>query len=216
MEINQKETLRYLGYGRQEADGPVMDLIRECWEELQRAASPRHISRSYPLQLFGEDGVDFTCFQTHSKNLTKNLQDCEQIILFAATLGTQVDVLIQRYNKIQVSKAVVLQAAAAAMLEDYCDEVNEEIRASYESRGLYLRPRFSPGYGDFPLECQTALTGALEAGKRIGITLTDSLLMAPSKSVTAVIGVSRRKRTCTVKGCEACGKTDCAYRRGQP
>lgn len=214
MEINQKETLRYLGYGRQEADGPVMDLIRECWEELQRAASPRHISRSYPLQLFGEDGVDCTCFQTHSKNLTKNLQDCEQIILFAATLGTRVDVLIQRYNKIQVSKAVVLQAAAAAMLEDYCDEVNEEIRASYESRGLYLRPRFSPGYGDFPLECQTALTGALEAGKRIGITLTDSLLMAPSKSVTAVIGVSRRKRTCTVKGCEACGKTDCAYRRG--
>lgn len=214
MEINQKETLRYLGYGRQEADGPVMDLIRECWEELQRAASPRHISRSYPLQLFGEDGVDCTCFQTRSKNLTKNLQDCEQIILFAATLGTQVDVLIQRYNKIQVSKAVVLQAAAAAMLEDYCDEVNEEIRASYESRGLYLRPRFSPGYGDFPLECQTALTGALEAGKRIGITLTDSLLMAPSKSVTAVIGVSRRKRTCTVKGCEACGKTDCAYRRG--
>ena len=113
-----------------------------------------------------------------------------------------------------MSKAVILQAAAAAMLEDYCDEVNEQIRRDYESRGLYLRPRFSPGYGDFPLSCQPQLLGCLEAGKRIGITLTDSYLMAPSKSVTAVIGVSPLSRTCTVKGCEACGKTDCTYRRG--
>ena len=68
---------------------------------------------------------------------------------------------------------------------------------------------------DFPLECQGALLGALEAGKRIGITLTDSLLMAPVKSVTAVIGMSRIRRDCTVKGCEVCEKTDCAYRRNE-
>lgn len=75
------------------------------------------------------------------------------------------DHLIQRYTKIQMSKAVIIQAAAAAMLEDYCDEVNEQIRRDYESRGLYLRPRFSPGYGDFPLSCQPQLLGCLEAGE---------------------------------------------------
>lgn len=214
MEMNQREILRYLGYGSETADEPVEALIRECWGELSKAASPRHISRSYPLRLFDMDGIDATCFQTHSRNLTKNLKDCDEVILFAATLGAQVDVLIQKYSKIQMSKAVILQAAAAAMLETYCDEVNENIRMEYESGGFYLRPRFSPGYGDFPLECQRALTGALETGKRIGITLTDSLLMVPSKSVTAVIGVSKKKRACTVKGCEACEKTDCQYRRG--
>jgi cobalamin-dependent methionine synthase I len=99
------------------------------------------------------------------------------------------------------------------MLETYCDQQNEKLKQEYLERGLYLRPRFSPGYGDFPLECQTALAGALELNKRIGITLTDSLLMAPSKSVTAVIGISNIPRTCTVHGCEACAKTDCAYRR---
>lgn len=214
MEMNQKEILRYLGYGRQEADIQVLGLVRECWEELMRVAAPKSISRDYPLRLFDEDGVDGTCFQTRSRNLNRNLKDCEQIILFAATLGAQVDLLIQKYNKIQVSKAVILQAAATAMLEDYCDKRNEELKLDYEAKGLYLRPRFSPGYGDFPLECQTALTGALETGKRIGITLTDSLIMAPSKSVTAVIGVSKTAQACMVKGCEVCEKTDCRYRRG--
>ncbi|MFQ7033155.1 MAG: vitamin B12 dependent-methionine synthase activation domain-containing protein [Clostridium sp.] len=54
---------------------------------------------------------------------------------------------------------------------------------------------------------------ALDAGKHLGIKLTDSFLMMPSKSVTAVIGVSQKPHRCDVKGCEACGKTDCLYRR---
>ena len=116
------------------------------------------------------------------------------------------------------------------MLEDYCDQVNEELRLEYEKRGMFLRPRFSPGYGDFPLGCQPALLGGLEASKRVGITLTDSYLMMPSKSVTAVIGVSKERRSvprCSGQGrtpeaskeergagkCLECNKKDCLYRR---
>lgn len=214
MDKIQKETLRYLGYGNQEADNTVMALVEECLEELQQAVRPGCMYREFPLNLFGEDGIDFSCFQTQSKHLTKNLKDCNQVLFFAATLGLLVDRLLEKYNRLQVSKAVVLQAATAAMLEEYCDRENEKLRLAYEAEGRYLRPRFSPGYGDFPLENQRELTGVLETGKRLGIKLTDSLLMIPSKSVTAVIGISDRKGICTVKGCEACEKTDCVYRRG--
>lgn len=213
MNINIRETLRYLGYGRNQADGQTLALVESCWAELEETAVRRCCFREYPLSCPDGAVLDMTCFQTDSRDLGKNLKDCQAVILFAATLGVQTDSLIRRYTRLQMSRAVVLQAAAAAMLEDYCDQVNEEIRQEYEGRGLYLRPRFSPGYGDFSLECQPALLGALEASKRIGITLTDTLLMAPAKSVTAVIGVSPIARTCTVKGCEACGKRDCAYRR---
>ena len=145
--------------------------------------------------------------------MSRNLADCHKIIVFAATLGTGADHLIHKYSRLEMSRAVVMQAAAAAMIEEYCDQVCSGLKAEYEARGEYLRPRFSPGYGDFPLECQPALLGALEAGKRIGIKLTDSLLMMPSKSVTAVMGISKKPHRCDVRGCEACGKTDCAYRR---
>lgn len=214
METDPKEVLRYLGYGGKPADETVSALVAECVEELKNAVRPRHIVRTYPLKVLPDGQLDFTCFRVRSKNLSRNLGDCSQVILFAATLGAEADALIRKYNRISISKAVVMQAAAAAMIEAYCDEVNGILKEEYQKRNQYLRPRFSPGYGDFPLESQVQIAGALEMGKRIGVMLTDSLLMAPSKSVTAVIGISEKPHLCERKGCEACHKTDCAYRRG--
>lgn len=210
--MDMRETLRYLGYRGHGADDQTLKLVKECWQELEQKAERRACFREFPLAVSG-GVIDMGCFQTESQALEKNLKDCSRVILFAATLGVQTDGLIRRYSRLQMSRAVVMQAAAAAMLEEYCDQVNGEIRREYEKKGLYLRPRFSPGYGDFPIQCQIGLLGGLEAGKRIGITLTDSLLMMPSKSVSAVIGVSPVRRECTVKGCEACSSTDCIYRR---
>ena len=211
--VDRREVLRYLGYGGMKADDVVMGVVEECIGELGERVREQCIWREFPLRL-GEDGeIDLGCFRVRSRNLAVNLKDCERVILFAATLGTGADYLIQKYNRLQMSKAVIMQAAGAALIEEFCDEVCRGLKAEYEEKEWYLRPRFSPGYGDFPLECQQALLDGLEAGKRIGIKLTDSLLMMPSKSVTAVMGVSRKPYRCDVKGCEACSKIDCAYRR---
>ena len=212
MEWNEREILRYLGHRGQEIPENVEELIKECERELEQMASPRAMWKEYPLSIH-DHVLDMGFLQTKSKSLERNLRDCERVILFAATLGSRVDVLLHRYNMIQMSKAVVMQAASVAMLGTFCDEKHQELKSSYEAKGWYLRPRFSPGYGDFPLECQREIAPALEMGKRIGVNLTDTLLMMPSKSVTAVIGASRLPRNCTVQGCEVCAKRDCAYRR---
>lgn len=212
-DINRGEVLRYLGYGGHEADARVLDLVEQCVEELGREARPRSLYMEYPLTLEANGRIDAGVFRTKSRSLSKNLKDCGRIIVFAATLGVEADRLTARYVRLQMSKAVVMQAAAAAMIEQYCDQVCSRLRDEYEAGGSYLRPRFSPGYGDFSLDCQSRLLDCLEAGKRLGIKLTDSLLMIPSKSVTAVMGVSSKPYRCGVKGCEACGKTDCVYRR---
>lgn len=209
---NEREILRYLGHREQDIPENVGRLMTECRQELEREAAPKSIWRSYPLQVTGAE-IDASCFRTVSRNLARNLKDCDEILLFGATLGSQVDVLLMKYGKLSVSKAVVMQAAAVVMLETYCDERNEELKETYLSKGRYLRPRFSPGYGDFSLACQQPIAAALELNKRIGITLTESLLMAPSKSVTAVMGVSRIPGDCRIQGCETCARQDCLYRR---
>lgn len=210
--VRRREVLRYMGC-KGEADPAVAELVEACLGELGEACEPRYLTAVYPLSL-GQDGtVDGGCFSVKSRSLSKNLADCHGIIVFAATLGTGADHLIRKYSVLQMSRAVAMQAAAVAMIEEYCDQVCGELREEYEAAGEYLRPRFSPGYGDFPLACQPSLLNALEAGKRIGIKLTDSLLMLPTKSVTAVMGISRKPHRCDVRGCEACGKVDCAYRR---
>ena len=216
MQADRKEILRYLGYGKSEADETIKKLIEDCILEVERNASPKVVTRVFPFKVLFEgekELLDFQVFRTESKNLTTNLKDCEQVIFFAATLGLGIDQLIRKYSKFEMSRVVVIQAVATTLLEEYCDEQCNILSEEWEEKGFYTRPRFSPGYGDFSLECQKALLGALEAEKRIGIHLTESLLMTPSKSVSAVIGLSRKPHRCDVKGCEVCEKTDCVYRR---
>ena len=213
-EVNRREVYRYLGLGRHEPDERTALLVEESLVELENAAAPRFFSRSYPLSVLPDGKLDLTCFRVESRDLSRNLKDCQEVILLAATLGTCPDLMVRRYSRLEMSRAVVVQAAAAAMIEAWCDRKNGELKEEALRQGKYLRPRFSPGYGDFSLDCQKDIIRALEAEKTVGVTLTDSLLMTPSKSVTAVIGAGRNEFRCELKGCEVCGKTDCLYRRG--
>lgn len=213
MEIDRKEIFRYLGYGRNVPDEKTRKIAEECVAELQVCVSPRVIKKEFPLTILEDGTLDGGCFQTQSKSLLKNLGGCGQVLLMAATLGVGADRLLVKYEKLQVSKAVVMQAAAAAMIETYCNEVCKEWKHEYEARGLYLRPRYSPGYGDFSLTCQKMLLDGLEAEKKLGIELTAGGLMVPTKSVTAVIGVGAERQDCHVEGCEACGNVKCVFRR---
>ena len=216
--INRKEIYRYLGYGTNTPDDNVNAMIKEVLTSLLDSISPRNIYKIFACSaaerivvLKGEN----TTFAFESRNLAANLAQCRHVIMLAATLGLEADKLLQKYEILNMTKATITQACGAACIEAYCNILQEQICAevSKDNTALYLRPRFSPGYGDFPLECQSSLVSALELSKRIGVTLTDSLLMAPSKSVTAVIGLSKKPRVCTVQGCEVCGKKDCPYRR---
>ena len=212
-EINRREVRRYLGYGNQEADERVNQMIEDCICQLKEVACPRTVYQVYPLKHQGNCWMDLTAFSVQSVHLSRNLRGCEEVILFAATLGIQVDQLIRKRSKAGISQAVVMQAVAAAMIEAYCDKWQETLRASFQRQGKYLRPRFSPGYGDFPLKYQVPFLQALDCPKTIGLTVTDTLILVPSKSVTAVMGISKTGEHCHKEGCESCEKTDCQFRR---
>ena len=99
------------------------------------------------------------------------------------------------------------------MLEEYLDEWQTALEADMKKDGYYIRPRFSPGYGDFDITHQDMILRMLDTAKKIGLTLTGGNMLTPSKSVTAVIGLSETETSCHIKGCEVCQKKDCAYRR---
>ena len=212
MDIRTKEAVRYLGYGRHAIDERTLGMIQDSFEELDQIADARFVYRIFEIIEQNENELTIGTLKIHSKNLCKNLKDCEQVIVFGATLGTSVDTLMKRYSVLNMTKAVVLQACAAAFLEEYCDKIQEQIASELE-KGVYLRPRFSPGYGDFSILHQKELLQMLDAPKQIGLTMTEGYMLTPAKSVTAVMGISKEARDCNVKGCEACTKQDCIYRR---
>lgn len=208
-----KEAIRYLGYGRHAVDDQTLALIADSFGKLQEAAGRKSVYRMFDLVREDEETVEFASIKVNSKSLGRNLRGCNKIILFAATLGIKVDQLITRASLTDMAGAVILQACAAAMLEEYCDECQEKIAEEIRSDGYYLRPRFSPGYGDFSIAHQTEVIRVLDCAKKIGLTLTKSCMMSPTKSVTAVIGASCTDEHCHQEGCEVCEKKDCTYRR---
>lgn len=213
MDHLMREAVRYLGYGKHAVDDQTLRLIADSFGSLRSVGSRKSVYRIFDLEQEDGETVWFGSLTVKSKSLGKNLRGCDKIVLFGATLGIGVDQLLSRTSKTDMAKTVVLQACAAALLEEYCDECQERIRQEMESEGRYLRPRFSPGYGDFPIECQRDMVRMLDCAKSIGLTLTESCMMAPSKSVTAVIGAGRAAVRCHRQGCESCEKLDCIYRR---
>ena len=213
MDIRTREAVRYLGYGKYAIDERILELIQECFQELEQISSMRFIYRIFEMNSQNENEIKIGQIKIYSKNLYKNLQECHAIIVMGATLGSGVDRQMKRYAVTDMTKAVVMQACAAAFLEEFCDEKQKELEEL--QKGLYLRPRFSPGYGDFSILHQKDLLQMIDASKTIGLTMTDGYMLTPTKSVTAVIGISKTGQRCYVKGCEACNKTDCAFRRSE-
>ena len=215
-QIVRENALRYLGYRSQttiddklvfEGLTPeISDLLNECMDEIKQIAQPKVIVKKFkiakdPLRL--EESGD----EIIGEQMADMLKDCEECLLIGCTLGIAMERKIKFYAKINMTKSTVMDAAASAYLEEYCDRYEETL--GFDNRTY----RACPGYGDFPLSAQKEILDGLEAGKRIGITLTEGYLMMPSKSVTAVIGVSKTPAACMIEGCEACGKKDCAFRR---
>lgn len=211
--INRKEVERYLGYGKNAADERTANLIEECIFQIEKISHPRSVYRIFDLSVAKDDIIEAAGMRMYSKNLAKNLIGCEKIVFFAATLGNEPDILMNRYSKLQISKAAVLQAVGAAAIEDYCNKCQKEIEQKALAEGLYVRPRYSPGYGDLSLEYQSDFLQVLEAAKKIGIVLSEGGVMIPEKSVTAVMGLSREQTRCHIDGCESCENKNCAYRR---
>ena len=212
--IDRREVIRYLGYKGHTPTQDVLDLIEVCIKEVEAAAEPKHVMRRFPVEIDGEH-VAAGGLSLHSSQLARNLKDCKEVIFFAATLGMGVDRLLHKYLKLQVSKAVVIQAVAAAAIEAYCNQCQQSIEAECAKEGLFVRPRYSPGYGDLALTVQNVFLQVLHAQKTVGIVLTEGDIMLPEKSVTAIMGLSPVQTGCHREGCEMCPNIGCAYRRAK-
>ncbi len=183
IEPDKKEALRYMGYKKGIPSEELDEIYEECLREYKKAALYKAAFKEIPVTV-SDGAVDFGFCRIENENLCKNLKDCKSAVIFAATAGVGVDRLIMRYSKISPAKGMICDCIASSAIEVWCDEVNESCVGNRKSR-----PRFSPGYGGVSLEYQKDILIFLDAERRLGITLNNSLMMAPIKTVTAFVGI---------------------------
>ena len=211
-EVDCREILRYAGV---RGELPELDaVLEECLREAEGKLSYRVCWAEFPLSC-REGKLDLGFAVTDSASLRRTMERCDTVVLFAATVGVELDRLIARYGRLSPVKSLLFQAIGAERIEALCDTFNREVDAEQAAAGRTTTRRFSPGYGDLPLALQQDIFRVLDCPRRIGLTLNGSLLMSPSKSVTALIGVSGSGETLRQEaaGCGSCGQKNCVFRR---
>lgn len=187
--ISKKEILHYAqGKETQELNLKIDKLLNEC----ESLINYKICYCKFPIS-FSNDAIDLGFTKCYSKDLAKNLSGCQEIILFAATLGHSYERVLSKYIRLSPADALILQAIGTERIEALANAFEEELKNSFAENGITLRPRFSPGYGDLPLSLQTDIFNTLDCPKNLGIHLTPQLLMIPSKSITAIIGLKENK-----------------------
>ena len=187
--FDEKEILRYAMLPSF-APAPEELPMKESLEAAKGAAQCRAVWCRFPLKRNGEE-LDLGFAKTTSKGLRRHLEGCSEIILFACTAGAEMDRRIARTKLGSPAKGLLMHAIGAQQVEGGCDRLCRYLAERFPDR--LLTDRYSPGYGDLPLSLQREVMEALDCGRTIGITLTDSLLMTPSKSVTAIIGMKEKE-----------------------
>ena len=205
MNIDKQEIRRYLGYGKKMADKQTETLIDSCLLKFEKQIMPLQVHRTFPLHLEKSSIiVQAENFALEGESIRNHLSDSKYCVIMAATLGPKMDQLIRYMERKNLSEAVVMDAVATAIIEAFCDEIEESIKQEAIKDGLYATHRFSPGYGDFPLSIQPSILRVLDTQRSIGLTSTENMILIPRKSVTAIIGLQKKpynKNNHTCKDC---------------
>ncbi|MBR7165451.1 MAG: hypothetical protein IKD18_04145 [Clostridia bacterium] len=175
--ICEREILRYAGSF--EKDPQTEALLQECLEEAKEIFAYRICYR------FLEEKSDLLKLPP----LQRYFSSCKKRVVFAATVGVEIDRLIAKYGRISPAKALMFQALGTERVEALCDAFCKELERESQMKALR---RISPGYGELPLSLQKEIFPLLDCQRQIGLTLGSSLLMSPTKSVTAFVGLKEQ------------------------
>lgn len=181
--LNKSEIYRYANG----ENGDYEAILEECLSEIDFSKKMKVAYEILPLKIDG-DSLDLGFTKACSKDLARCLNGCEKYVLFALTGGIQFDMLIKKYSIISPVKALFIGAIGTECAEKTADLFIRDLEKEY-----FLTNRFSAGYGDLSLSLQRGILNTLNAEKLLNIKLNDSLLMTPSKSITAFVGIKGEK-----------------------
>ncbi len=208
--VSVGEAARYMGV-KGDPDGNIRRLIEETDVTVRMTVVPKYVYRVSGVEILSE-GVrlpDCGMFLP-GDDIKKHLERCGKAVVFAATLSAEADKLIRKAEVSDMAEALAMDCVCSSLIEQFCDKAEEEIFR--EVKASYRTWRFSPGYGDLPISVQEELVKALNAQRRIGLTVTPENIMIPSKSVTAVIGISEVPVHERAGKCEFCNMRGmCAF-----
>lgn len=186
-------------------------------ERFTRLVRPRVTYQELAIVRVGTDSILLEGGVTlQSRKMARALAGAHKVVAFIATVGAKVDQAIEDLMQDgKVANAYVGDALGSAAVEKLANSFQEHLDRKLSARGQTTGPRFSPGYCDWPLTEQHKLFKLVKASAA-KVTLGETALMHPRKSISAIFGVYGKQAVPAMKNmipCLRCGKKNCIARR---
>jgi hypothetical protein len=204
-----------MGYAPGEAPEPVTELIRELSEELVHSGEARaeyiifdtvrcdRVRRTVEIE-----GIEFDV----KPIIFSQVKEAAAAALFICTAGPEVGERSRRsMSGGDLLRGYVYDVIGSEVAENAAERMQDSLRAAAAATGMNITNRFSPGYCGWDVAEQHKLFSFFP-DNFCGITLTDSALMNPVKSVSGIIGLGAMVRHREYP-CRQCGEMNCIYRR---
>lgn len=192
-------------------------LIKEASLEALILGKPKGIWNVYSFSNTNTTILSEPALMLKGTDISLHLSHCQQIAIMAITVGEQLEEKISlHFNQGNYSLGLLLDAAATTLVESAADQMTELIRQFAAKQGFHITSRYSPGYGDWDVTTQPDILRLANA-EQIGLSATETCMLIPRKSVTAVIGfalseeINRQK--CQYPSCTTCALTNCPIRK---
>jgi hypothetical protein len=196
IDIPIKSVLRRLGYPSSEKfpEGQVAVLFQKAIRSAPGLLEPRAVFRILSVACRSKSRISFqeAAFIIHSDHVAKMLKKAEKVVFFMVTIGSNLEEKVKQYMDAgNLTEGVILDAIGSETADAVADRLHHDVLKKIANEaGFSITPRFSPGYGDWPVTVQKDVLNVCD-GSQIGISVNDSFLMQPRKSVSAVLGWNR-------------------------
>lgn len=184
IEFDEKRILRLIGYKKnsKEIKDPIKLLITEEKKKLEHLLHPASI---------------YTILNYEETNQHPIFEDAEKVALCICTIGSDLEEEINRLmGNNEMARALILDSLGSEAAEEAAIQSDRILVEKAREMGLWPSKRFSPGYGKWDIREQQYVFQVLP-GKDIGVSLTESCMMIPRKSVSFRINFYKDKKLTT-------------------
>ena len=182
------DALRYMRVPPEAHNDELVLTVQNAFTKLQEFITPRFLWGRFKIT-HTDGGIQLEDTNIYSKDISRLTSRSNECILIAATLGHEVDRQISIAQQKNMLEGLALDSCASVMIDSCIDSFIESEIVPSLSETERLTHRFSPGYGDLSMNVTEDIIAILDATRRIGLSVTRSLMMSPVKSVTAIAGL---------------------------
>ena len=184
------------------------EFFKEMLVQAENIAHPRAMYRDITINKKGRDYIMIDDIKFKSEILRKNLDSANKVIVYIITVGNEIaawanekEDILKSYWADEIQKEILNSAS-----NNLYQKMDSILTTSSENVSV-MNPGSLP---DWPIEEQKNIFSLLgDVENKIGVKLTASCLMLPSKSVSGIKFTTDNK----FENCELCQRGNCPNRR---